>query len=175
MYGLACYLSGSVAVRLTVSKEGIALIKRYEGYKTTPYRCAAGKITVGYGHVIGNGLQLPDEWNRTFSLGEIDELLRTDLARFERGVSRYCPVYLTQSQFDALVSFSFNLGLGVLQRSTLRQKINRGDADAAKVILKYNMAGGRILKGLTNRRIAEYRMFTAPTDRIPSLAPQHAT
>ena len=159
MYGLACYLSGSVAVRLTVSKEGIALIKYYEGYRTTPYRCAAGKITVGYGHVIGNGLQLPDEWNRKFSLGEIDELLRTDLARFEQGVSRYCPVYLTQSQFDALVSFSFNLGLGVLQRSTLRQKINRGDADAAKVILKYNMAGGRILKGLTNRRIAEYRMF----------------
>ena len=159
MYGLACYLSGSVAVRLTVSKEGLALIKRYEGCKTTPYRCPAGKITVGYGHVIGNGLQLPDEWNRKFSLGEIDELLRTDLARFEQGVSRYCPVYLTQSQFDALVSFSFNLGLGVLQRSTLRQKINRGDADAAKVILKYNMAGGRILKGLTNRRIAEYRMF----------------
>ena len=175
MYGLACYLSGSVAVRLTVSKEGIALIKRYEGYKTTPYRCAAGKITVGYGHVIGNGLQLPDEWNRKFSLGEIDELLRTDLARFEQGVSRYCPVYLTQSQFDALVSFSFNLGLGVLQRSTLRQKINRGDADAAKVILKYNMAGGRILKGLIRRRQAEYRLFTAPTDRIPSLAPQHAT
>ena len=161
MYGLACYLSGSVAVRLTVSKEGIALIKRYEGYRTTPYRCAAGKITVGYGHVIGNGLQLPDEWNRKFSLGEIDELLRTDLARFEQGVSRYCPVYLTQSQFDALVSFSFNLGLGVLQRSRLRQKINRGDADAAKVILKYNMAGGRILKGLTRRRQAEYNLFTS--------------
>lgn len=175
MYGLACYLSGSVAVRLTVSKEGIALIKRYEGCKTTPYRCAAGLYTVGYGHVIGNGLQLPDEWNRKFSLGEIDELLRTDLARFEQGVLRYCPVYLTQSQFDALVSFSFNLGLGVLQRSTLRQKINRGDADAAKVILKYNMAKGRILKGLTRRRQAEYRLFTAPTDRIPSPAPQHAT
>ena len=160
---------------MKISPLGLALIKYYEGYRTTPYRCAAGKITVGYGHVIGNGLQLPDEWNRKFSLGEIDELLRTDLARFERGVSRYCPVYLTQSQFDALVSFSFNLGLGVLQRSTLRQKINRGDADAAKVILKYNMAGGRILKGLTRRRQAEYNLFTAPTDRIPSLAPQHAT
>ena len=160
---------------MKISPLGLALIKYYEGYRTTPYRCAAGKITVGYGHVIGNGLQLPDEWNRKFSLGEIDELLRTDLARFEHGVSRYCPVYLTQSQFDALVSFSFNLGLGVLQRSTLRQKINRGDADAAKVILKYNMAGGRILKGLTRRRQAEYNLFTAPTDRIPSLAPQHAT
>ena len=146
---------------MKISPLGLALIKYYEGYRTTPYRCAAGKITVGYGHVIGNGLQLPDEWNRKFSLGEIDELLRTDLARFEQGVSRYCPVYLTQSQFDALVSFSFNLGLGVLQRSRLRQKINRGDADAAKVILKYNMAGGRILKGLTRRRQAEYNLFTS--------------
>ena len=165
MYGLACYLSGSVAVRLTVSKEGIALIKRYEGYKTTPYRCPAGLYTVGYGHVIGNGLQLPDEWNRTFSLGEIDELLRTDLARFERGVLHYCTVYITQSQFDSLVSFSFNLGLGVLQRSTLRRKILRQDRQAAaKEILKYNKAGGQVLKGLTRRREAEYRMFTKETN-----------
>ena len=160
---------------MKISNEGLQLIKKYEGCKTTPYRCPAGLYTVGYGHVIGNGLQLPDQFNRTFSLGEINELLRTDLARFEQGVLRYCPVYLTQCQFDALVSFSFNLGLGVLQRSTLRQKINRGDADAAKVILKYNMAGGRILKGLIRRRQAEYRLFTAPTDRIPSPAPQHAT
>ena len=144
---------------MKISQAGINLIKQYEGYRTVPYRCPAGLVTVGYGHVLGNGVTLSESDNRKFTIGEIDELLRTDLARFERGVSRYCPVYLTQSQFDALVSFSFNLGLGVLQRSTLRQKINRGDAGAAKVILKYNMAGGRILKGLTNRRIAEYRMF----------------
>ena len=147
-------------MRLTISDEGISLIKRYEGYKTTPYRCPAGLYTVGYGHVIGNGLQLPDEWNRTFSLGEIDELLRTDLARFERGVLRYCTVYITQSQFDATVSFSFNLGLGVLQRSTLRQKLNRGDYDgASKEFLKYTRAGGKVLKGLVRRRQAEYNLF----------------
>ena len=161
---------------MKISNEGLQLIKKYEGCKTTPYRCPAGLYTVGYGHVIGNGLQLPDEWNRTLSLGEINELLRTDLARFERGVLRYCPVYLTQSQFDALVSFSFNLGLGVLQRSTLRQKILRKDGEgAAKEILRYDKVGGRPLKGLTRRRQAEYNLFTAPTDRIPSPAPQHAT
>ena len=161
---------------MKTSPNGLQLIRKYEGYKTTPYRCPAGKITVGYGHVIGNGLQLPDEWNRTLSLGEINELLRTDLARFERGVLRYCPVYLTQSQFDALVSFSFNLGLGVLQRSTLRQKILRKDGEgAAKELLRYDKVGGRPLKGLTRRRQAEYNLFTAPTDRIPSPAPQHAT
>jgi len=150
---------------MKTSPNGLQLIRKYEGYKSTPYRCPAGKITVGYGHVIGNGLQLPDEWNRTLSLGEINELLRTDLARFERGVLRYCPVYLTQSQFDALVSFSFNLGLGVLQRSTLRQKILRQDGEAAsKEILKYNKSGGQVLKGLTRRREAEYRMFTKETN-----------
>ena len=147
---------------MKISPLGLALIKYYEGYRTTPYRCAAGKITVGYGHVIGNGLQLPDEWNRTLSLGEINELLRTDLARFERGVLRYCPVYITQSQFDALVSFSFNLGLGVLQRSTLRQKILRKDGEgAAKELLRYDKVGGRPLKGLTRRRQAEYALFTS--------------
>ena len=147
-------------MRLTISDEGISLIKRYEGYKITPYRCPAGLYTVGYGHLIGNGLQLPDEWNRTFSLGEIDGLLRTDLARFERGVLRYCTVYITQSQFDSIVSFSFNLGLGVLQRSTLRQKLNRGNYDvASKEFLKYTRAGGKVLKGLVRRRQAEYNLF----------------
>jgi len=145
---------------MKISNEGLQLIKKYEGCKTTPYRCPAGLYTVGYGHVIGNGLQLPDEWNRTFSLGEIDELLRTDLARFERGVLRYCPVHLTQSQFDSLVSFSLNLGLGVLQRSTLRQKLNRNDYDvASKEFLKYTRAGGKVLNGLVRRRQAEYNLF----------------
>jgi lysozyme len=145
---------------MKTSPNGLQLIRKYEGYKSTPYRCPAGKITVGYGHLIGNGLQLPDEWNRTLSLGEINELLRTDLARFERGVLRYCTVYLTQSQFDSLVSFSFNLGLGVLQRSTLRQKLNRGDYDgASKEFLRYTRAGGKVLKGLVRRRTEEYNLF----------------
>jgi lysozyme len=145
---------------MKTSPNGLQLIRKYEGYKSTPYRCPAGLYTVGYGHVIGNGLQLPDEWNRTLSLGEINELLRTDLARFERGVLRYCPVYLTQFEFDALVSFAYNLGVGTLQRSTLRQKILRNNKKgAASEILKYDKVGGRPLKGLTRRRIAEYRMF----------------
>jgi len=144
---------------MKISNEGFQLIKKYEGRKTTPYRCPAGLYTVGYGHLIGNGLQLPDEWNRTFSLGEIDELLRTDLVRFEQGVSRYCTVYLTQSQFDAIVSFSFNLGLGVLQRSTFRRRLNRGDKEAGRSLLRYNMAGGKVLNGLTKRRNDEYKLF----------------
>lgn len=148
---------------MKISNEGLQLIKKYEGYKTTPYRCFAGLYTVGYGHLIGNGLQLPDEWNRTFSLGEINELLERDLARFEIGVQRYTTVHLTKSQSDSLVSFSFNLGMGVYQRSTLRQKLNRGDYyGASKEFLKYTRAGGKVLKGLTRRRQEEFNLFTRP-------------
>ena len=97
---------------------------------------------------------------RLYPMEEVDAILRADLARFERGVSGFCPVPLTQGQFDALVSFSFNVGLGTLQRSTLRQKVLRGDMEgAAKELLKYCMAGGKVLKGLQNRRIDERALF----------------
>jgi lysozyme len=150
---------------MKTSKEGLDLIKRYEGIKRKPYRCPAGLWTVGVGHLIGDGLSLPDSWNRTLEAVEIDALLAKDVARFERGVTRYISTRLTQGQFDALVSFSFNLGLGTLQRSTLRQKLNRGDKEGAiKSLLKYNKAGGKVLKGLDLRRKAEAVLFLRGND-----------
>ena len=147
---------------MKTSDVGLALIKHYEGFYSKPYRCPAGLWTVGYGHLIGDGLNLPDHWNRHFSVEEIDALLRQDLARFERGVQRYIIVPLSQPQFDALVSFSFNLGLGTLQRSTVRQKINRLDFKGAiQSLLRYDKAGSVALKGLTLRRRAEAKLMTA--------------
>ena len=144
---------------MKTSQVGLALIKHYEGFRSKPYRCPAGLWTIGYGHLINDGRNLPIDCNRVFSIGEIDALLIADLKRFERGVALYCPVQLTQNQFDALVSFSFNLGLGALQRSPVRQKINRGDfKGAAKVLLQYNKAGGKVLKGLDLRRKDEARL-----------------
>jgi lysozyme len=103
---------------------------------------------------------LAQEDNRQFSKDEVDAILRTDLQRFERGVHTYCPVPLTQGMFDGLVSFSFNVGLGTLQRSTLRQKLLRGDKEgASEELMKYCMAGGKILKGLQTRRIDEKALF----------------
>jgi len=142
------------------SEIGLNLIKHYEGYRSKPYLCPANRWTVGYGHLIGDGLNLPDNWNRHFSVEEINELLKRDLVKFEQGVLRYITVPLNQYQFDSLVSFSLNLGLGTLQRSTVRQKINRGDiAGAAKVLLKYNKGGGKVLKGLDLRRKDEYALL----------------
>ena len=156
---------------MNVSERAIKVISHHEGVRFRPYRCPALLHTIGVGHVLypdqakipldqRMAYQLKDQDNRQFTPQEVDGILKFDLARFERGVEKFCPVPLTQGMFDGLVSFSFNVGLGTLQRSTLRQKLLRGDKEgAADELLKYCMAGGKILKGLQNRRIDERAMF----------------
>ena len=146
---------------MKVSQRAIILIKHHEGVRNKPYRCPAGLWTVGVGHLIGDGKSLPADWNRTFTQEEIDGILKHDLNRFELGVSKMLPnVQLKQCEFDALVSFSFNLGLGTFQRSTIRQALLRGDKKTAmESLVKYCKAGGKILKGLQNRRLDERRLF----------------
>ena len=156
---------------MKVSKECIESIKRDEGVRFRPYRCPALLWTVGVGHVIDpnhiriplnerKNLPIPDGWDRTLSMAEVDAILATDLAIFERGVLRLCPKDLTQGRFDALVSFSFNVGLGNLQRSTIRMKHNRGDfAGAAEAFMAWTKAGGKELPGLVKRRKHEKEMY----------------
>jgi lysozyme len=144
-----------------VSKAAIALIKHHEGVRSRPYRCPANLWTVGVGHLIGDGKSLPDSWNRTFTEAEIDGILKSDLRRFELGVHKMLPnVPLRQHEFDAIISFCFNLGLGCFQRSTLRQALLRGDKKAAmESLVKYCRAGGKILRGLQIRRLDEKALF----------------
>ena len=155
-----------------ISKKALDIIKHHEGTKLKPYRCPAALHTIGVGHVLypeQAKLSMEDrikypirpEDNRLFTMEEVDAILAKDLARFESGVLKYCPNAGTkQSWLDSLVSFSFNLGLGTLQRSTLRQKHNRGDhAGAAEEFLKYCKAGGKVLKGLENRRKDERALY----------------
>jgi len=155
-----------------ISPKALKMIAHHEGVRTKPYRCPARLWTVGVGHVIDpnharvpfeerNNLAIPEGWNRTFTLEEVNAILAKDLERFERGVLKYCPTAVTrQGWMDALVSFSFNVGLGTLQRSTLRQKFNRGEYEAAAdEFMKYTKAGGKVLKGLVNRRNDERLMF----------------
>ena len=156
---------------MNVSPKAIEMIKHHEGVRFKPYQCPAKLWTIGVGHVLypnqikillaeRGAYALHPEDSRTFTKEEVDAILRADLARFEKGVATYCPVPLTQGQFDALVSFSFNVGLGTLQRSTLRQKVLRGDmAGASEELLKYCMAGGKVLKGLQKRRLDERALF----------------
>ena len=157
---------------MTISEAGIQLIKSFEGCHNTPYRCPAALWTIGYGHVLYPDqarLKTPeralygikDEHNRTFEYDEIDSILEKDLERFEAGVLRLCPSAAdSQSQFDAIVSFSFNVGLGNLEASSLRMKYSRGEIEgAADEFLKWNKAGGKVLAGLTRRRSAERALF----------------
>lgn len=156
---------------MNVSPKAIEMIKHHEGVRQKPYQCPARLWTIGVGHVMypeqgrlkledRDAFQTRPQDMRIYPMQEVDDILKLDLQRFERGVERFCPVPLTQGMFDGLVSFSFNVGLGTLQRSTLRQKVLRGDKEgAAEELLKYCMAGGKILKGLQKRRIDERAVF----------------
>lgn len=153
----------------------IEMIKHHEGVKQKPYQCPALLWTVGVGHVIDpnhikvpiaerKALPIPDGWNRTLSMGEVDEILAQDLQRFESGVRRLCPDGLTPGRFGALVSFAFNVGLGNLQRSSLRMKHNRGEyEEAAEAFLDWTKAGGKVLKGLVSRRNDERALYLSNT------------
>jgi lysozyme len=156
---------------MNISQRCLEGIKHHEGVRQKPYRDSVYLWTVGVGHLMYDSqaklpvdqrmaVQLLPQDNKIFSMEEVDAILRSDLARFERGVATYCPIPLTQGQFDGLVSFSFNVGLGTLQRSTLRQKVLRGDFEnAAEEFLKYTKAGGKVLKGLVTRRNDERALF----------------
>jgi len=156
---------------MKVSDKALGVIKHHEGTRQRPYRCPARLWTIGIGHVMypeqgrlkleeRDGFALRQEDDRLWSMEEVNGILASDLQRFERGVESLVPVSLTQGQFDGLCSFSFNCGLGTLQRSTLRQKVLRGDMEgAAEEFLKYCMAGGKPLKGLQNRRKDERVLF----------------
>ena len=166
---------------MKLSKAGEDLMHKYEGFRSRPYLCPADIWTIGYGHVlyqeqirlpvmrvegketpmIRKEMPLKPEDNRVWTKTEIDELFRTDVGTFERGVLRLVPgVVGRQGAFDALVSISFNFGLGNLQRSTIRMRANRGDWEgAAESFRVWTKGGGKVLPGLVKRREAEIALF----------------
>jgi lysozyme len=157
---------------MKISDKCLKMIKHHEGVRTKPYQCPALLWTVGVGHVIDpnharvpiadrKALPIPAGWDRTLSIDEVDDILQKDLARFVAGVLRLCPETANnQNHLDCLVSFSFNVGLGNLQRSQVRQKYNRGDFEGAMdELLTWNKAGGKVLRGLDNRRKDEKALF----------------
>ncbi|HDC4652477.1 TPA: lysozyme [Enterobacter kobei] len=144
---------------MQTSEKGIALIKLFEGCKLTAYQDSVGVWTIGYGWtqpVDGK----PIRAGMTIKQETAERLLKTGLVSYENDVSRLVKVNLTQGQFDALVSFTYNLGARSLSTSTLLRKINAGDyTGAADEFLRWNKAGGKVLNGLTRRREAERALF----------------
>lgn len=165
---------------MKTSEKGIHLMHYFEGYRNKPYKCSAKIWTVGWGHAMyGDQLRLPNvrtetyvgmirddyqlksEDNRVWSKEELVEIFKNDLASFERGVLRLVPAVAgKQGAFDALVSISYNIGAGNLQRSTIRMKANRGDWEgAADAFRVWTKGGGKVLPGLVKRREAERSLF----------------
>ena len=150
-----------------VTEDGLALIKRFEGFAPEVYVCPGGWPTIGYGHVVRDGEQ--DRYADGIDEATAEELLRRDVEVAERAVLRLIRVPLEDGQFDALVSFAFNLGAGALQRSTLGHKVNREEHDDVPAeFRRWVWAGGRQLKGLVRRREAEAELYASqPVGRRP--------
>ena len=139
---------------MKISQEGLSLIKRFEGCRLESYKCSANVLTIGYGHT--SGVKETD----TITQDEADKLLQEDVEQFEKYVDDNVTVELGQSQFDALVAWTFNLGVGNLRESTMLKKLNSEDyASVPSEMKRWNKAGGKTLDGLIRRRKAESLLF----------------
>lgn len=144
-----------------LSLKGFELIKRFEGIKLKPYLCPAGIPTISIGctyYPNGNKVKLTDP---AISESYAKELFDAIVVHYEKAVDSFCRDDINQNQFDALVSFAYNLGVGNLQKSTLIKKVNLNPIDVtiADEFLKWNKANGTVLKGLTTRRQAEADLY----------------
>lgn len=145
-----------VAMSRATGQKGIDLIKRFEGLRLRSYLCPANVWTIGYGHTVGVTS------NQIITSEQAESILKSDLKRFELGVMNAVKVDLNQSQFDALVSLSFNIGLSAFANSTLVRLLNAGDYNgAAGQFERWNQGGGKVLQGLSTRRAAERALFNA--------------
>jgi len=138
---------------------GIKLIKHFEGLCLAKYQDAVSKWTIGYGHLI----LANEDFSQPLTEQQAEQLLLSDLKKSENGIKKMVTVDLNQNQFDALVSFAFNLGIGNLQQSTLLKLLNAGKHEsAAEQFIRWDKAGGQTLPGLTRRRQAEQKLFCSP-------------
>jgi len=140
---------------MKTSQKGIDLIKHFEGCELNAYKCPAGVWTIGYGHI--KGVQEGD----VITEQQADEMLVEELNEYENYINTLVTVPLNQNQYDALVSWVYNLGSSNLNSSTLLKVLNSGDyAGVPEQIMRWNKAGGKVLEGLTRRRQAEADLFS---------------
>ena len=139
---------------MKTSLDGINLIKRFEGCELKAYKCPAGVWTIGFGHI--KGVQEGD----VITQADAHNMLVEELDEYEGYINDMVSVELNQDQYDAMVSWVYNLGGGNLKASTLLKVLNAGDyAGVPAQIMRWNKAGGKVLEGLTRRRQAEADLF----------------
>ncbi len=150
---------------MTISARGLRLIQSFEGFSAEPYQDPVGVWTIGYGTTYTETGERITAHHGRVTKAEATDLLLMGVDEAEQAVRRSIKVFLTSNQFDALTSFTYNVGGGALQRSTLRMKLNRSQyARAANELLRWNKAGGNVLRGLTRRRAAERSLFLEDVD-----------
>ncbi len=148
-------------VPVRIPNQAIDIVKRFEGLSLTPYLDAVGKPTVGYGHF--NLTPPPCDGCTVITQEQADALLYNDLEHVLQHIHGMIGVDLNDNQLSALASFAFNLGLHNFANSTLLEELNKGNFDqASNEFLKWNHAGGKVLPGLTARRVAERELFLQP-------------
>ena len=139
---------------METSSEGISLIQKFEGCELEAYQCSAGVWTIGYGHTkdVIKGMTITKE--------EAEQMLVDELHEYENYINEYVTVALSQNQFDALVSWVYNLGPANLKASTMLKVLNKGQYEEVPAQMKrWNKAGGKVLEGLIRRREAEACLF----------------
>ena len=144
-----------------IGENGINLIKKFEGFSSKPYLCPAKICTIGYGATFYPNGKKVTMTDKALTEAEGVVLLKSMLLKFEQYVDSYCVDTITQNQFDALVSFCYNLGPANLKSSTLLKKVNANPNDETirAEFMKWTKAGGRTLKGLVTRRTAEADLY----------------
>lgn len=162
----------------TISDDGIELIKRFEAFRPSWYQCAANVWTCGYGHAETSRdgevteADLPVGFSVPLTEEGAEELLQRDLERYERAVDENVEDELSQSQFDALVSFCYNVGIGAFRGSTLLKRVNQADHEAAAdQFLRWKYADGEVLEGLLRRRKAEAALYRADRPGVLEVEP----
>jgi lysozyme len=142
------------------------IARPFESCSLTAYHDPVGFATIGWGHLLSRNAWEPLDRYPPITQGFADALLEEDMDKALRAVLRLVKVPVSEEQAAALADFAFNLGGGALQMSTLLHMVNRGDlADAAEQFARWNKAGGRVLKGLTRRRLAERSLFLSTTEQ----------
>lgn len=144
---------------MRMSAAGLAIVKEFEGLRLKAYKCPAAVWTIGYGHTSAAGAPIVNP-DLVITKDEAEEVLARDMEQYEEGVRKYVKVDLTQGQFDALVDFAYNAGVGALQKSTLLKKVNAEKFDEVPAeFMKWTKGGGKELPGLVRRRRAEVKLW----------------
>lgn len=146
---------------MITSEIGLKIIKNHEAFRGEPYLCPAGVPTIGYGATYYPNGMIVNLNDPKITEVKATKFLKLMIQRYESGVSRYVKTELNQNQFDALVSFSYNVGLGALKRSTLLKLVNKNpnDPEIFQQFLRWNRANGKILNGLKKRRLEEATLY----------------